>query len=283
MRDDMDFDDETDGFLDPMSDPEWDYETFETDDFDESLYLDDSDRASAAKRRHTTSLARHRRENPKVIRGAPSLHLPQRSRKRVIRRAVQQSVKNHRPELERAFNRALTRINPDRHAVARAFPAFLHALIVNASMLASKKASSAITPVQIIQVPIFSVIAPALAITAKRFGLFPRKETQQAAEELYGMLTFSSLSIRLAAKLLGEGENFNAPETDKDYEILGGDAYDEPDGEEFEAYGDEELFREDEATRGGPVSRGERVAMSRALRNAARQLLRLERRLTARS
>ncbi|MBE9637268.1 hypothetical protein [Salipiger mangrovisoli] len=283
MRDDMEFDPETDGFLDPMADPDWDGAAFEddpeSDDFDETLYLDEADRGSAAKRRHSTAQARHRRDTSKVVRAAPRGPSPRQSRDQVLRRALRKTLLRRRPELERAFHRTMIRVAPDRALIARAFPSFLHAFALQAATLASKKAGSAITPAQILQVPVFSVLAPALAMTAKRYGLFPRQDLQQVAETLYTMLSFTSLSLRLGASLLGEdeGEPLLGGD-DEDYASLSEDGYERGPGDDYETLAEASAF-EDEASRGGPLTHSERVAMSRALRGAARQLLRLERRL----
>lgn len=283
MRDEMEFSPETDSLLDPMADPEWDAEHFadnlDGDDFDESLYLDGADRGSAAKRRTTTTRARARRDNAKVLRTSGGKHVTIDNR--TIRRIVHADLQHRRPELKRAFATAMVRFNPDRTAIVRAFPVFFNALTWYAATLVAKKARGAMTPAQIIQLPIFAAISPALAVVAKRFGGFSRQDTQQAAEAIFDMLSFGSLSIRLAAKLLGETEEFAQDESGDDFDTLVADGLDERASEDFEIFGDQDFHAAGGASPAGRISSGERATISRALRNAARQLLRLERRLGA--
>lgn len=294
MCDHQDSDTELNDFSDPLSAPDWEEsEDFEMDayegmNFDETLYLDEADRGSAAKRRYTTARARQRRDTPKVRRSAARSR--QRSRKSVVRQAVRRQMRRFARPIGRHGDRALASVIPDRGQRVAALRDILRSIGHRAVEMGLKKAPNVITPRQIIRLPFQLLLTSAAVEWARRTGRISESEARDWSEAVFHAIGVVDMALILASQVVSEDDDFEDDGYDApDFEE---GAWDNQDDDGYAVFEDEDgsapdedaLFYDDEAPavkragcNCGP--KGDRIAVSRALRNAARQLLRAERRL----
>ena len=262
---------------------------YEDMDFDETLYLDEADRGSAAKRRTTTARARQRRDTARVKRGAARSQ--QRSRKSVIRKAVRSQMRRLTRPIGRHGDRALIPLIPDRGQRFNALRDILRSIGHRALEMGLRKAPNVITSRQIIRLPFQLLLTSAAVEWARRTGRISESDARDWAEVVFNAIGLADMALVLASQVLQEDDDF----AEEDFGEAGFDdeaAWDLADDEDYTVFEDDEsigsdedaLFYDEEARapkRAGCNcgSKGDRIAVSRALRNAARQLLRAERRL----
>ena len=268
-REDMEFDE--DGF-----DADYD-DGFDTE-ADETLYLDEADQGSAAKRRHTTRRHAVRAGTPKVRRGsARDLAREKQRRLGVLRRKLRMPVVRATAPQVRAIRAAAPNALVPFVVSARArnkITALLtHRFVAIALSQAVKSAATASTAGQIISIPIAAVLTPAILGVARRFSDFDDDEAREVARAIFAALGgMTTITIRVAKAATSEYDD------DEDFESFGDlDAADDWNDDDLEL--DADAFDEEPEAIDPQRLRKALIASRRALRQAAQQLLRAERRL----
>ncbi|WP_417807083.1 hypothetical protein [Thioclava sp.] len=283
MRDDLEYDPEMEDFSDAQSEPDWETdETFEDDaDFEEALYLDEADRGSSTKRRYNTARASKRRDNDKVLR--KSRRSAHADGKRRARQAMRAKIRHLKPRLGRTADRALQRRVRDRSARTSLVRSFLQQVSLRAMDMAARKAPNAITAPQIIRFPFQLVLTSAAVEAARQSGLIDEREARNWAEVIFNAIGIADMAVRIGAGLIREADAYAISDDFSDEEdyadfATGEDGFEDLPGGGAEDFAEDEMF-DPEGELPSARRAGDRIAVSRALRNAARQLLRVERRL----
>ncbi|MFD2740292.1 hypothetical protein ACFSUD_11960 [Sulfitobacter aestuarii] len=273
-----------DPFDDAGRDEEDDFEDFDGREYDEDadLYLDESDRGSAQKRRYTTRRHALRKDNPRIRRRVRR-SADRSARRRQAALAARQAAGRQAPRIAAAANRLLQRRIADtrmRRAVARLLAS---RFVTRAAQLAASRAGSAVTARQIIRLPVLSILSAAAVEVARKTGRIDEEQARSLAQRIFDALSIADMAIQIGSGMAREEvededlwEDFEGEEP---FDGAAADLFFESEDDE----GDDEDFAGDLSAGGLDASgRGRQIAAARALRDAARQLLRAERRLSGR-
>jgi len=252
-------------------DPEYDgaelIDALDDVDDDESLYLDEADRASRVKRHFKTAKMRGGPDNRSVLRTATKDL--DKKRKRHHRAAMRKVRWIGKRQVKPVVSGVLATLGASglKGLVRKIEVAF-----VDAATHAARKAITASTPGQIIAVPITAIVT-----TVARKALRPKFGSRTDKIVSWIQLALDAV-IPAVATLSSEDE-------DEDFE-LDDVSFEEDDGFDFESGEDDDIDDFDEllpASDGTPRrNQMQTRTCSRSLRRAARHLLRVERQLGAR-
>ncbi len=280
--------------------PEQEYE----DGFGDHSFLGEADYASRPKRHEQTRRAALRVRNPKIIR--PSKHQPKHDRRRRRRMLAQRLAAQRARDLWNKKIRAeMLRLWPIHFSTPLdgALLAIMHsAYMQGVIQLINEKMGSPTGIDDVISVLVRAPIARAIAAGSRKAGLIQPAREKALADAVFDGLDIAEKTVKIAVKAgSGESESWENGETDGwDAEDATGESWESAAWEaETDAFGEledlaesSEAAWEDESADGmtkppqqkrpqrtgqSPVNQSRECA--HALRQAARYLLRLERRL----
>lgn len=255
-------DDET--YDDGMSDPAFD---------------DEADFGNSASRREKTGRAALRRDNRSIVASA------RREMDRDLRRAAKKAAKRLwirriRPLMvghwERGYGTRISNI---------LLMAMTSAYFQRFNQLFSENIAGATSAGDLVKIPVKSAIAAALAVPVGRKPGYTRARAQEMSKQIYQELSVAEKAIELIIKSTGSGEDddeyLDFIDDDESYWETDDHALPDEEDDYFDEDRDDELdFMRASGRRRGRQPTSHRDC-AKALRQAARYLLRVERRLSA--